>query len=257
MARINLVAALVLVTLFVGCCVNVGNDYRAKAQRTEDLTVAVSDATALDVRTNVGTITLESADVSEVRIDAEITVKAGTEEEAESLVEEVRIVADRSGRTLVVKAEKPSNFGRNQLAVNFRITAPPHLALDCTTNVGDIRITGFTDRVAARTDVGTIRCTDLRGDASLRTNVGDIQAVYATDAPAALTLSATTNVGDIDLTGAAQMSARLAANVNVGSISTDRPLTVSGQIKKSIKATIGDAEGNITLRTNVGSIHIR
>ncbi len=257
MARISLLSTLVLVMLFVGCCVNVGNNYRAKAQRTEELTVPIGEATGLDVRTNVGTITLESADTSEVRITAEITVKSKTEEEAEALVDEVRIIAEPSGRTFIVKAEKPSGFGRNQLHVNFTITAPAHLALDCTTNVGDIRTAGFTGRVVAKTDVGTIRCTDLRGDARLHANVGDVQAVYAMDAPAALDISASTNVGNVDLTGPAEMSARIEANVNVGSIHTDRPLSVTGKIQKSIKATLGDAEGDVTLRTNVGSIHIR
>lgn len=257
MARISLLSTLVLVTLFVGCCVNVGNDYRAKARRTEELTVPVADATELDVGTNVGTLTLESADTREVHITAEITVKAKTEEEAEALVEEVRIIAEPSGRTFVVKAEKPSGFGRNQLIVDFTITAPAHLALDCATNVGDIRTTGFTGRIAGKTDVGTIRCTDLRGNARLHANVGDVQAVYAADAPAALDINASTNVGNINLTGPAQMSARVEASVNVGSINTDRPLSITGKIQKSIKATLGDAEGNITLRTNVGSIHIR
>ncbi|NLZ07896.1 MAG: DUF4097 domain-containing protein [Phycisphaerae bacterium] len=257
MARISLVGTLVFVALFVGCCVNVGNDYRAKAQRTEDLTVPVADVTGLDVRTNVGTITLQSADVSEVQVTAEITVKAKTEEEAEALVSEVQVVAEPSGRTLVIKAEKPSDFGRNQLAVDFTITAPARLALDCTTNVGDIQVTGFSDRVAAKTDVGAIRCTDLRGDADLHTNVGDIHAAYAADAPAALDITAATNVGNVDLTGPTEMSARLAATVNVGSIDTDRPLTITGKIQKSIKATLGNAEADVTLRTNVGSIRIR
>ncbi len=257
MARISLVGTLVLTTLFVGCCVNIGNDYRAKARRSEDLTAFAEDAAALDVDTNVGTITLESADVSEVRIVAEITVRAKTQEEADALVEEIRIVAEPSGRTLLIKAEKPSGFGRNQLAVDFHITAPAELAIVAATNVGDIRIDGFTGNVAAKTDVGTIHCMGLRGDADLHTNVGDIHAAYAEDAPADLDIKATTNVGNIDLTGPTQISASLEATTNVGSIDTDRPLTVTGQIKKSIQATIGDAQGDIALRTNVGSIHIR
>jgi hypothetical protein len=257
MARISLLSTLVFVTLFVGCCVNLGNDYRAKARRTEELTVPVAEAMALDVSTNVGTLSLESAETSDVRITAEITVKAKTEEEAEALVDEVRIIAEPSGRTIVVKAEKPSHFGRNQLLVDFTIEAPGRLALDCTTNVGDIRTEGFTDRVAAKTDVGTIRCTGLRGDARLHANVGDVQAVYVADAPAALDISASTNVGNVDLTGPAEMSARLEASVNVGSINTDRPLSITGKIQKSIKASLGNAEGDVTLRTNVGSIHIR
>jgi hypothetical protein len=141
--------------------------------------------------------------------------------------------------------------------VDFTITAPARLALDCTTNVGDIQVTGFSDRVAAKTDVGAIRCTDLRGDADLHTNVGDIHAACAADAPAALDITAATNVGNVDLTGPTEMSARLAATVNVGSIDTDRPLTITGKIQKSIKATLGNAEGDVTLRTNVGSIRIR
>lgn len=255
--KVCFVLTLVLTTLFVGCCVNIGGNFRAKAQRTEELTTASTDLAALDVSTNVGTIKLEGGDVSQVDIVAEITVRARTTEEAEALVEEVQIVAERSNQKLIVKAVKPSGFGRNQLGVDFTITAPAGLALDCRTNVGDIRIARFTERVAARTDVGTIRCTDLRQEANLHTNVGDINAIYASDAPPVFEASATTNVGNVDFTGPDQISASLTARVNVGSINTDRPLTVTGPIKKSIKATLGDAEGEITLHTNVGSIKIR
>jgi Toastrack DUF4097 len=257
LTRIGFAAALVLTTLFVGCCVNIGGNFRAKAERTEELTASAAEITTLDVSTNVGTIKLDAAEADEVRIVAEITVKAKTEEEAEALVQEVRIVAESSGQRLVVKAVKPSGFGRNQLAVNFTITAPANLALQCTTNVGDIHTAGFTERVTAKTDVGTIRCSDLRNQVDLHTNVGDIRAAYASDAPAVLQASASTNVGNVDFTGPDTISATLEAHVNVGSIDTDRPLTVTGKIQKSVRATFGDAEGKIALRTNVGSIKIR
>ena len=256
-ARMGLCTALVLTTLFLGCCVNIGGDFRAKAQRTEELTASAAEMTTLDVSTNVGTIKLDTAESTEVHIVAKITVKAKTEEEAEALVEEVRIVVEPTGQRLVIKAVKPSGFGRNQLAVNYTITAPASLALQCTTDVGDIRIAGFAERVTAKTDVGTIRCTDLRNDVDLHTNVGDVRAAYAPDAPAALRASATTNVGNVDFTGPDDISASVEARVNVGSIDTDRPLTVTGKIGKSLRATLGNAEGNISLRTNVGSIKIR
>jgi len=255
--RIGFHAALVLTTLFVGCCVNIGGTFKAKAERAEDLTVSAADLASLNVVTNVGTLKLDATETDEVRISAEITVRAKTEEEAEALVQEVRIVAEPSGQKLVVKAVKPSGFGRNQLAVNFTITAPAHLALQCNTNVGDIRIAGFDDRVTAKTDVGTIHCMDLRHTADLHTNVGDIRAVYASDAAAAFHASATTNVGNIDFTGPKDISATLEAHVNVGSVDTDRPLTVTGKIEKSVRATLGQGEGEISLRTNVGSVKIR
>ena len=255
--KICFASALVLTSLFVGCCVNMGGNFRAKAQRTEELTATPVDVATLEVSTSVGSITLEADDGAHVDIVADITVKAKTTEEAEALVPDVRIVAEQSGDKLIVKAVKPSGFGRNQLHVSYTITAPTHLALHCTTKVGDIRIGGFGERVVAKTDVGTIRCTDLRRDADLHTNVGDIKASYVSDAPAAFDASVTTNVGNVDFTGPDQISAHLAARVNVGSMNTDRPLTVTGPIKKSINAKLGNGEGKITLRTNVGSIRIR
>ena len=123
--------------------------------------------------------------------------------------------------------------------------------------MGDIRTDGFTSRVEARTGVGTIACTGLRGNAALHTNVGDIRAEYASDAPAAIALDASTNVGSIELAGPQEISAKLAAETNVGGIDSDRPLTVTGPLKRSIRASLGNAEGQISLRTNVGSIRIR
>lgn len=254
--QIARVIALTLTSLYVGCCVNVGDNYRAKATRTEELYAPLTDVTTMETSTNVGTIQFAAADVAEAHIVATITVKAKTAEEAEGLLEEVRIVAEQSDQRLLLKAVKPSGLGRNKLLVSYAVTARPDMALQCTTNVGDVKTTGFAGPVQAKTDVGSIVCTGLRHAADLRTNVGNIEADYAPDAPPALNVSATTNVGDIDLTGPQDISARLSANVNVGSIDTRRPLMIQGKIQKSIQATLGQAEGQAKLSTNVGSIRI-
>jgi hypothetical protein len=173
----------------------------------------------LDIRTDVGKIHLNAADVAEIRVHAEIKVKAATEERAKDLAEGVRIVLKPSGETLAIKAVKPTGFGSN--GVDFTITAPAGLALKCTTNIGNIR------------------------------------AEYAPDAPAAIHLDASTNVGNIELAGPKDISATLTAETNVGSIDTARPLTVMGNLTQSIRTSLGSAEGRISLRTNVGSIRIR
>jgi hypothetical protein len=257
LAQACLCIALACVAVFSGCYVPFGDAFKAKAERTEELTAALDGIAALHVSTNVGTITLEAADATEAHITAAITVKAKTQEEAEQLVEEVRIAAEPSGDALVIKAVKPPDFGRNQLGVDLTIVAPSHLTLECTTNVGDIRIAGFAAGIRSRTDVGSITCADLRGNVDLHTNVGDIRAVYAADAPAALDVGLSTNVGDVTFNGPADISAEVSAAANVGSIHTDRPLNVTGTIKKSVRATLGDAEGRIQLRTNVGDIRIQ
>ena len=229
------------VTTLVGAltagCQFGGDAFQAEFTRSEELTGSVAGITMLDIRTDVGKIHLNAADVAEIRVHAEIKVKAATEERAQELAEGVRIVLEPSGATLAIKAVKPTGFGRN--GVDFTITAPAGLALKCTTNIGDIRTAGFTGHIEAFA------------------NIGDIRAEYAPDAPVAIHLDASTNVGSIELAGPKDISAKLAVETNVGSIDTDRPLTVMGNLKRSISTSLGGAEGRISLRTNVGSIRIR
>ncbi len=253
--RIGLYIALA-VGLLAGCSFR-GGMFKATFTRSEELSAPLAGITALDVTTEVGKIRLEAADVSEARIVADIKVRAGSEEEAQELAEMVRVTVESTGQTLAVKALKPKEFGHNQLCVDLTIDVPASLALDCTTNVGDIRIAGFSNRIEARTNVGSIACTGLRDGAKLETNVGDIRAAYVTDAPAALDFTAATDVGSIEFTGPKEISANLTAGTSVGDIDTDRPLTVRGSLKQSIKASLGNGEGQIRLRTNVGSIKIR
>jgi hypothetical protein len=247
-----------LVPLLLGGCVIHTGSFKAEFSRSEDLTAPTTDITTLDVTTNVGKIQLETADTVEVRIAAQIKVKARTEEEAQELAEQVRIVAEPWSRTLTIKAVKPADLGRNQLSVDFTIQAPAALALNCRTNVGDIRIDGFTKRVQAAADVGTIVCTGLRDEIDLHANVGDLRATYAPDAPAVLNATMTTDVGSIEFTGPQEISADLTAAANVGDINTNRPLTVKGSLAKhSVRASLGKGEGRVNLKTDVGSIRIQ
>jgi hypothetical protein len=254
--RTTVLISIGVMVVLAGCHIS-GDAFKAKFTRSENLTATLTDIAVIDVSTNVGKIELIPGDVAEVQIAAEIRVKAGSEEKAQELGEGVRIEAEPSGRTLVIKAVKPAGFGRNQLEVDFTITAPAALAIKAAVNVGDIRITDFTGRVETRSDVGKILCTGLRGDADLHTNVGDVRAEYASDAPAAISVNASANVGDVELAGPQNLSAKVTAETNVGSIDSDRPLTVTGSLHKSIRASIGNGEGRINLGTNVGSIRIR
>jgi hypothetical protein len=235
--RVGVVAGLAA-TILAGCHFG-GDTFRAKFACSVELTAPVDGIVAMGVNTNVGNIQFDAADVAEVHIAAEIRVKDRTEERAQELAERVRIVAEPSGQTLHIKTVKPVGLKDGNLSVDFLITAPAGLALKFTTNVG------------------TITCTGLRSEISLHTNVGDIRAEYASDAPAAVKADASTNVGRIELAGPREISARLTAETNVGDIDSDRPLTVSGSLKRSINASLGNAEGRISLRTNVGSIQIR
>lgn len=91
----------------------------------------------------------------------------------------------------------------------------------------------------------------------MTSNVSSVDVSYAQTARADCSIGITTNVGSIDLVAPAQRSAQVNAAANIGSVKTDRPITVVGKVGKSVNGTVGSVEGKVRLRTNVGSIHIK
>ena len=249
--------SLCMVLLLPGCVINIGETSKAKSERTVHLSAPLQGVTILDVQTKIGSITVKSADVADCDVIALITVKARTEEKARELAEKVEIVTKVSDDKLTIKAHKPAAISASDLTVDLTIFATRHLNLDCSANVGSIRISDFDGQIKAATDVGSIFCEEIRAGLNVRANVGSIEVRYANDAPAVFSAEATTNVGNIEFKGPAKISAKLSASTNVGSIETARPLTVVGAIGRSVETTIGEAQGNITLRTSVGSIRIK
>jgi hypothetical protein len=205
----------------------------------------------------VGEITVTGADVTNCDVTATITAKASTEEKAEKLAEEVKIKLQPSANKLSVKVEKPKETSNCSIAIDFNITVPKQTALQLAINVGEIRISEITEPIEAETNVGTINCRQITGDTDLTTNVGEVTVAYSENAPPICNADIRTDIGEINFTAPHDLSAQVRASVNIGSIQTDLPLTVTGKINKSLNGTIGKGEGKITLKTNIGSIRIR
>ena len=65
------------------------------------------------------------------------------------------------------------------------------------------------------------------------------------------------DVGKIRFAGPANLSAKVDASTNIGSIETDLLLTITGKfIERQIHGTIGEGTATVVLRTDVGSIEI-
>ena len=256
LAESGLVFCLCLLTLLSNGCINMGDAFKAKYERTENVSVPAADVAELDVETNVGSITVTGADVTDCDITAEITVKAKTKEEAQKLAEEVEIEVETSGDKLTIKAKKPAALKKRSLAVDFKITAPKRLKLSCSTHVGTVKVSDIQGPIKANVNVGSIICRQVFADVELESNVGDVKVKYAGSAPRACNAEITTNVGSIEFTGPPELSAQVGASTNVGSIKTAHPITIVGKVGKSIEGKISSGEGKIRLKTNVGSIVI-
>ena len=88
--------------------------------------------------------------------------------------------------------------------------------------------------------------------------MGKINVNYVRTALPVVDADITTDVGTINFVGPDKLSVMLDASVGVGSVDTDLPVTLIGKIsKKRLKGTIGKGEGNLRLKTDVGSIKIK
>jgi hypothetical protein len=233
-----------------------GSLFKAKYQRTEHTSVPISGVARLNVETDVGSITVTGADVTDCNITAEITIKAQTKETAQKLAEEVKVEHDSSGDTLTIKAVKPTELKKRALVVDFKITVPRHMKLNCSTGVGTVTVSDIEGQIEASVNVGSINCHAVVAELDLSSNVGSVTVKYTDTAPAACKANIITNVGSIEFTAPPQLSAQVHASTNIGSVKTAKPITVVGKVGKSIKGTIGSGEGKVLLKTNVGSIEI-
>jgi DUF4097 and DUF4098 domain-containing protein YvlB len=122
--------------------------------------------------------------------------------------------------------------------VVLEITAPREAQLKLVQAVGDIRLTGLRGSVDAFTQVGTIRATDVSGRVALAANVGGIDYVAPADLSAKMQAKA--NLGAIQ--------SDLPLEITKGR---------GPAMGSSAVGTIGGGEDKISLHTNTGSIRIR
>jgi len=255
--KISLICLLCMLTISAGSCINVNGWFRAEFEKTDKLNAPLVSGSTLALVNDVGSITIEGGDVTSCDVTAKVTAKAPSEEEAQKLAEQVKIELEQRGNTLMVKITKPRNKRRRSISIDFNITVPRQTALRISSDVVEITVSNITKDINARTDVGKSSCREISADIYLQADVGKINVVYSKDAPPDCNVNIKTDVGSIDITAPPECSAVVQANTDVGSITTDMPLTVKGKVGRNVQGTIGAGEGKMYLKTDVGSIRIR
>ncbi len=195
----------------------------------------------LEVVNHVGSITVRSGDEAEYRIRGRVIGKAETKERAQEIAERL-VVTDTGvqadGRERII-VSKPEGLSRGESCnVRLEVTVPREARLKLHQAVGEIHLAGLRGSIEALAQVGSIRATEVSGRVVLATNVGSI-----------------------DYTAPADLSAKIHAKADLGSIQTDLPLEVTKPrafaMGSSAFGTIGQGTDDISLSTDTGSIRIR
>jgi hypothetical protein len=216
-------------------------DDRETVSRTDTRNIDLPAGMLLEVANEVGSINVHGGEGPDCKVVATVKAKADTIEKAQQIADQVELVvtpSDGKTRISMTKPEQENKRERHDCQVALDITVPRQVQLKVSQAVGNIRLTNLRGDIDASAKVGSIQAADVAGRVSLNADVGTIGFF----APR-------------------QFSAKVHAKAAMGSIQSDFPLDVvkprGVAMGSSASGTIGDGEGELSLKTNVGSIGIR
>jgi hypothetical protein len=185
-----------LSVLWTGCCIHIGGISQVKVQRQDSLSSAMAPGSSLAVRTDFGSITVSGTDADECRVTAEVTAHAPTQEEAQQILDKVKVVLEPTAGGLSLWVDKPSLGGNRSVGASFTVTVPRKTALDCHTSFGSITLEDISGEVKAHTSFASVTASRITGPLRLTTSHGTIRCDQITSD----SVFAESSFGNIDLT---------------------------------------------------------
>jgi len=220
--------------------------------------------------TNVnGGVTFEAWDRSEVRIEAEKRVKAGSDEAARKLMGQIRIEVANTASGLRIDTRLPkrgeeggilaqlfNGSGDVNMDVSYRIHVPRHVALDVESSNGAITVTGTQGNAHLETSNGRITVAGLAGALQAETSNGAIDAELTELASGDLSLESSNGGISVRLPRDARFS--VDAATSNGGVRSDFPVE-GGQTGRHsrLKGEVNGGGSRLYIRTSNGGVNIR
>lgn len=211
----------------------------------------VGNTLSVDATPNGG-ITVRGWDRAEIQVRARVTANAETQEEADAMAADVRVLTD-GGR---IRSEGRPSVNRGGWSVSFEVMAPAHHGLTLRTTNGGIGVKGVQSEIDIQTTNGGISLTDVNGEVRGHTTNGGVQIELSGDSWLGQGLDVQTRNGGVRLSLPSGYSARLDAGTTNGGIRCDFPVTVQGTIGKELSGDLGHGGVPLKVRTTNGGVQI-
>jgi DUF4097 and DUF4098 domain-containing protein YvlB len=252
MNREALRAFFVLITVFAtGCIADV------KYTRQVNVKVPAGQAQTFVAETHNGNITIKGCQTTDCNLTAVITVKAGTEEAAKKIAEEIKISLLPEGSSVNVKIEKPDMPKDARLNVDLDANLPDGMNLSLMSHNGNIVTADTSGRVKASTHNGNIAHKGTLADFKFESHNGNIDIQCKGQSAKPCEINAQTHNGNIDFAAPENFSASVDVSTHSGSIRSDLPVKITEKTKENLKGTISDGRDKLFLKTHNGSIEIK
>lgn len=199
-----------------------------------------------------GSIQVHGWNNPDVLVRACIQAAAPTEAEARTLASQVTIASGAG----MIEPSGPSTSEERYWNVSYEVWTPNASNLEIKANNGSIRVEGVKGEIRFQTLNGSVHLSDVAGDVSGSTTNGSLTIDVAATGWQGNGLRAETTNGSVNLNLPENFSAQVEVSTVNGRVKVDFPVTVSGEIGKTISFQLGGGGPLIEAKTVNGSVHI-
>jgi putative adhesin len=202
-----------------------------------------------------GGVAIYGWDRDSIAVVAKIQANARTEEDAQQLVDAIRIEA--AGRS--IRASGPEAPRRTSWSVAFDVYVPRHTDLSLETVNGPLSVEDVSGTMDLRAQNGPVSLFGVGGNVTARVQNGPLEVELSGSRWDGAGLDAEARNGPVELAIPASYNARLETGTVNGPMDVTFPLTVTvqGHVTNRITTTLGEGGAPVRVVTTNGPLTIR
>jgi DUF4097 and DUF4098 domain-containing protein YvlB len=231
---------------------NNGNDRQFRHCEMREQATGFAGRLSVDAGMNGG-VTVRGWDQGGVLVRSRVEAWADDESTAKSLVSQVRL--DLSAGQ--VAASGPSQVNRQGWSVSYEIFVPKSGDLTLKAHNGGISISDVRGNIQFDTMNGGVSLTRLGGNVEGKTMNGGLNVVLHGNRWDGTKLDARTMNGGVNITMPENYSAHFEGSTVNGHLNIGVPMTVQGEINRSLSTDIGGGGPTIHVETTNGGVSIK
>lgn len=199
-----------------------------------------------------GSIKVHGWNNPDVLVRACIQTAAPSDSEARSLASQVKI----TGGVGAIEPSGPSTGEQQYWSVSYEVWVPNTANLDLQANNGSIAVENVSSQLRFHTQNGSVHLSGVAGDVDGSTTNGSLTIDLVGTGWNGNGLRAETTNGSVHLNLPENFSAQVRASTVNGRINVDFPVTVTGEIGRTLSFQLGSGGPPVEAKTVNGSVHI-
>lgn len=245
-----------LLVLSLAACRFVG-DPPHEARLEEEFEVPAADLEGLSCETHNGGIRVTGGGDDAVLVRAALRARGWSPEEAEANVRRIRLLREVEDGWLRLgweDGEDTWDWNDSAPVVAFSIEAPARLEARVRTHNGEIEVRGLESGVAATTHNGRVVVAGAVSRLDVETHNGRVQAELSGSGPVEGSLGTHNGGVRVNMGG---RSAHVTAHTHNGGIVVESGTVRARSDGGTLRATVGDGGGELSVVTHNGEVVVR